>query len=388
MIAVAILLFLVIPIISIPILIFGLIFDSKNQKIYALMLSISVGLLVYQLLPDTSLDLYRYYQIMDVYKEYSIVEFLEQFLQGSEPLAKFYIYLISKTGRFNLLPMITSIISYNIIFYIFFDYIKDKKISVLERLLLILFILSTFIVVYLIGIRFVLARLVFFLALYLDLYKRKKALPIFLYFISLLLHSGIIICIICRLFLLFTRGCLRIKEIILIFFLAFSSSFVLSFFGILSNIPILSTLSQQLVNYSATGYADGQILYILQFFSMIVIGLFIIYLYLHKDTKDKSENIFINFNLLILIFSIINYRIPTYIARLLLILLSSVPILFIYYINKKRKENNTIKKNRFVFLYLILMALIVPFMGYQIISLQTAGSYNSILINIITLLFE
>lgn len=385
MVAITILIFIIFPVFSLALILMGLFFDKKYQKIYAFLFSIWMGILVYYLKPDKSLDLYRYYEIMKTYKIYSFSIFLKKYLLGTEPLSKLFLYIISKTGNFNLLPFITSIISYNILFYIFFDYIKDKKITFLERTLLLLFILSSFIVVYIIGIRYVLSRLVFFLALYLDLYKNKNKKAILLYLISLLLHSGIIICILCRIFLLLTKGKLKIKELIIIIILGLSRNLIFKFINLLSNISILSTLSKQLSNYSVTTYSEFQNMYFLQFFTLTLIGLFLIYLKFFQKNKSIVNNSFLNFNIIIFCLDVLYCKIPTFLLRLLLILITNSLILCIDYFNKRNDNSKKI-------IYVSLITLIVPYFAYQLISLSTAGSYGNLfsiglIKNIIILLF-
>ena len=189
--------FVLAPFLATPFVIMGLFLDKsmKNKKIYAIMLAILIALLLYYFIPDESKDLSRYYTIMGQLSTKSIGELWEYALVRDDPMSWTYFYTISKLGNHNLVMIFTTLISYSILFYVVFDHQKKAKISNLDFGMVLVFMLSTFYLVDdITGVRFCIGRLVFFLALYLEMYKGvKKRRAIALYIISALMHSSCIL---------------------------------------------------------------------------------------------------------------------------------------------------------------------------------------------------
>ena len=88
---------------------------SRVLKLYTLILSIMGFICV----PYVTADLYRIYNILDYYSTLSFSAFYEtRFAGASDAMALLFYWCISKTGIFQLLPMITAFVCYNCIFYI------------------------------------------------------------------------------------------------------------------------------------------------------------------------------------------------------------------------------------------------------------------------------
>ena len=272
--------FFLFPIFSFPLIILAFLLDKnyKHKIIYAVLLALLAAILLYYFIPDSSKDLYRYYTIMGRLSNLSLNDFFIYMSGRTEPLANIYFYIFAKTGNNNLIMIVTTLISYGLIYYVIFNHQKVAKLSNLDFNVIFLFILS---VLYLVdditGIRFCIARLLVFLALYLDLFKGKKnTWIILLYLISMLIHTSCIVFVLARLFMKISKNKFNICTFLFLLLIAMSPQLIITASSYLSNVPFLSSLSakaQEYLNLNAGLYS----MFVLQI--IIAIVLYIILLY-------------------------------------------------------------------------------------------------------------
>lgn len=304
MIAAITILFFFLPVFSLPLVLLALILESDNKRKlwYAILIGIFVAILLYYLIPDESKDLYRYYILMGKNYNAPFGEFLLSLTTKTEPISNIYFYLFSKTGNYNLITIFTTIISYGIILYILFSQQKTNRTSNLGFNIILFLSFST---IYLIdditGIRFCIGRLLFTLAIYLDLYKKKRnILTSLLYLSSALVHTSCIILILLRLFHKMTKEKFNIVTLLLVAAVSLSPTILLSASANLSNIPFLTTLSDKAAEYLELN-AGLYSMFILQ----IILAIIFTFILCWIRKKGKSNNGYINFVLLVLTFGLL-----------------------------------------------------------------------------------
>lgn len=379
-------LFFLFPFLSLPIILVLFFVDKnfKHKRIYVIFLAILASLLLYYFTPDPSKDLFRYYIIMGKLSAFSISEFWMYLTSRVEPVSNIYLYIFSKIGNFNLIMIATTLISYMLIFHVLFDHQKKVKLSNQDFNIILVFMFSVFYLVDdITGIRFCLARIVFFLALYLDMYKNNKKLYVkFLYLLSLLIHSSCVIFIVLRIFLKFIKNRFNIKTFLFLTVLSISPQVIIKMASVASKISFLSTLSvkaEEYLNLNAGFYP----MFILQI--IVMLFLFIVLIFLKKNCKS-SNTIYINYVLLVLSIGLLFVRCTSISTRFIrAAIIFSLPILMDYL--------KTLKSKNKLVVYIILLVISGVSICFQISHLTVKITYGDlfetgIFKNIISLLLK
>ena len=99
------------PVFAIPFFIIFLFMVEPKYKVYVMiMLSVSLGVILFQIVPNETMDLYRYYKIIDTFREISFNPLL--LFNNSDPITYGLMYLVSKTYNNHFLPFISIILFY------------------------------------------------------------------------------------------------------------------------------------------------------------------------------------------------------------------------------------------------------------------------------------
>jgi len=196
--------------------------------------------------PKSDPDLVRYLQILQSYKGKSLIESFNTNYSNLY-VVDILFHIVTLLGDDQLLPAISSFIFYAILFYILVDYKLQVNLS--NRHFITYLCFSVFSVNFgsiVNGIRWPIAFIVFILATYRELFRKKKNLFTYLlYMTAILLHFSILALVCIRLLLL-----LHNKRIII------CSSFIMLW------IPqILAVLSQSLGKIHTSSYLLKQIQY-------------------------------------------------------------------------------------------------------------------------------
>ncbi|MBO5530139.1 MAG: EpsG family protein [Bacilli bacterium] len=358
----------ILPIIVLPLVLLFLMIEKNNhnKKIYCVIFAIIVSFILYNFKPNQSLDLYRYYKLMDSFSLLDFSSFFKYLTSNIEPISNLLFYFFSKTNDNNLLIYFISLISYLIQIYIIFDYQEKKELSNGKFNVIIIYFLSTFQIIYYIsGVRFCLARLLFFLALYQDFYKGKKGiLIILLYMIPVLIHQSMLILLIFRLLLLINRNKFDFKFIIFFLLMFIIPNLIFNFTDQLSSsFSFLGLLSQRTEGYLNSGNNFSNI-YKLQLCLLIIM---IIYTLLIKYKKIETNNKMINYSLIVMFFSLVFYN-SAVLSNRFISICSSYFILFLMDYIKSIKGFF-----RFV-LEIIILIMSFVFLIFQFIQLKF-GTY-------------
>lgn len=337
----AIILFTLFPFLTIPIIVIGIIKDRKHSIIYALLLAFLLAIIAYNFNPIQAQDLYRYYYLMNVYySPMSIGEYIGIFFQNNKLLFTFIVYLISKTGNFNILPFICTLIGYFLTFYMILDYSRIKKISSkITIFMILLFLCIYYHINFISSLSQYLAIDIMVFAFYLEYIKNKKGvLYKSLYVIPLFIHISLIIVLVVRILMHFDFKKIW-KFLIPIFALyATSPSIVTALLSIFKNNLLLGPLIEKADMYLVNASHIWDSTYGISVLLLVIFFVVIFYKYkkLNNDILGEKFNNLIEIMLWFNISSVLYFDIFTRFSNVLIILM------IIYIINilnlSKRKE--------------------------------------------------
>lgn len=287
-------LFLIYPILTIPLIVIGSIRDKKHRIIYMIMLAFDIALISLQLDPSKyGLDLNVYFSTMDIMKQMRIETFLQIYITQKEFLTNLLFYIYASIGNYNLWIFTVTFLCYGILFYIIADYAKIKGISnreyIIIMLICILFYNNLFAIT---GLRNSVAMMIFLLAVYLEYFKEKKNISWrILYIIPCFIHMSMIIGIILRLSMIFYKNKTKKYVIFMLIIYATSPSIILYTASKLNGTAIFSDLYAKTTHY-VNGIGAGLIDNIYNLLKLIgFINLFIILEKTYKNQKCNQKNI-------------------------------------------------------------------------------------------------
>lgn len=379
-------LFCIMPFFSLPFVVFGFLSSEKlsHKKIYAMCMAIAVSILLYYFIPDITKDLHRYYIIMKKLSVMEISEFGAYLASKMEPLSNIYFYIFAKIGNYNLIIVVTTLISYCILFCVLWEHQKDINLSNIDFNIVFIFMVSTFYLVDdITGIRFCIARLIFYLALYFDLYKENKKIYIkLLYIVSTLIHSSCIIFLLIRILFSFTKNKFNIKTFFALFLVSISPNILIKLANVTSKIYFFSTLSQKAEEYLSLN-AGLYPMFILQLVIMMLA--FILLLYTRKRNEQSNSN-YINYILIILSIGLLFYQCTSISTRFIrAAIVFSIPILMDFLKEIKVKNKPMV--------YMVILAISIISLAFQLSHLTVKISYGNlfeegIFKNIISIFFK
>ena len=253
---------------------------NSNTKKVLIAYCIILAIMAFLFKPATGNDLYRIYDLVDAYSKSSFSQFVNKLIASNTPISLIYYRVIGLIGIKNLLPCITSIIYYLIVFYIFDDYSEKHRISKKAQSISLLIIMcnSSFFEC-ISGIRTMLAFSLLLKCFYDENYKNKSIIKnIPLYICACLIHSIAIVITITRL-IYYIKAKIKNKKSLpsIIAMLAlFSAFFVYGYSYIIG-------ATDKANEY----FKEGGYNYIWE--NIITVLLFILILFIQSNIKKKSE---------------------------------------------------------------------------------------------------
>lgn len=293
MVLITVILFIIYPIFTLPLIIFGIIKDKKNRLIHLILLAFDLALIALHFDPSSyNLDLNGYFSIMDIMKTMGWDAFIQNFLTQKEFLTNLLFYIFANINNYELWTFFVTFISYSLIFYMINDYSKIKGMNdrnyFLILCLLILLYNNFFVMA---GIRNSLAMILFLFVLYLEYIKEKKNIFYkILYILPCLVHMSMVLGVILRIILFFYKGKKKIYIVIGLMFYAFMPSVILAVANEFTGIGIFSDLYEKTANY-ITNPKEAvleNVLYIMKI--MTFVNLFIIFEKIYKKEDSKIRN--------------------------------------------------------------------------------------------------
>lgn len=365
-------LFIISPILSMPVVLVGLFLEKKHKRYYCFLLSVMIGIICYYIVPNRGMDISRYYEYLDEIRYLPITEALKGISSQSEIITNLFFYVISQLNNNSLVVFFSSLIYYNILFYIIIDYCKIKDLTNKQINMIIIYAMITiWIIPNILGIRYAIAMVVFLLAIYLDMVKQKKNIIYkLLYILPIFIHSSTILFLIMRLILLISNRKTKILIIAIIVLISATPDFI---FTLTQNLPganIVESVSKSVQNYLIDGKETFENI------NLLKIGLAIGFAFALYGIKEKvpKENKLYNYTVLMLVLSLAFCYSPTLCIRLI----DFTNLLFILMLIEIGSIKDLLKaKNNIITFYFIIMLLIS--LRTQIIYFKQPESYNNLI---------
>lgn len=370
-------LFIISPILSMPVVLLGLFLEKKHKRYYCFLLSVMIGIICYYIVPNQGMDITRYYEYLDQIRYLPITEALKGISNQTEIITNIFFYLISQLNNNSLVVFFSSIIYYNILFYIIIDYCKIKELTNKQINMIIIYAMITiWIIPNILGIRYAIAMVVFLLAIYLDIVKQKKNIIYkLLYIIPILIHSSTILFLIIRLILLISNRKTKILVIAMIVLISATPDFIFTLMQNMPGVNIVESVTKSVQNYLINGSETFENI------NLLKIGLavgFALALYAIRE-KVPKENKLYNYTVLMLALSLAFCYSPTLCIRFI----DFTNLLFILILVEIGSMKDILKiKNNIITMYFILM--LVFSLRTQIIYFKQPESYNNLIPDKIT----
>lgn len=370
-------LFIISPILSMPVVLLGLFLEKKHKRYYCFLLSVMIGIICYYIVPNQGMDITRYYEYLDQIRYLPITEALKGISNQAEVITNIFFYLISQLNNNSLIVFFSSLIYYNILFYIIIDYCKIKELTNKQINMIIIYAMITiWIIPNILGIRYAIAMVVFLLAIYLDIVKQKKNIIYkLLYIVPIFIHSSTVLFLIMRLILLISNRKTKILVIAIIVLISATPDFIFTLMQNMPGVNIVESVTKSVQNYLINGSETFENI------NLLKIGLavgFALALYAIRE-KVPKENKLYNFTVLMLALSLAFCYSPTLCIRFI----DFTNLLFILILVEMGSMKDTLKiKNNIITMYFILM--LVFSLRTQIIYFKQPESYNNLIPDKIT----
>ena len=224
---------------------------KKLYNIIPFMLALVLAILAYYFYPvGGNFDLSKYYNLMDMIK-IDDIESITYINNYFEFLFKTYMYLIANVNNYRLFQFFPVLIFYSMLFYIIFDYGKTKEYSNFFIAFVCLFCVCLFrFVLIASSIRYALAYIIFALALYLDLIKKRKGKLIkLLYILPIFIHKTSIILLLFRLLIEIKNKKIIYFIFALFIFVFFFPEVVINILVPFKNFKVIETLINMIYGY-------------------------------------------------------------------------------------------------------------------------------------------
>ena len=98
------LLFFISPLLSLIFTIHGLFTSKKYSLWFGVIFAMTVGLLVYSIVPGQETDLYRYYRYLDDISRYNFSDVISSIWSAGDPLSYSLMYIVSHFLSNNFMP--------------------------------------------------------------------------------------------------------------------------------------------------------------------------------------------------------------------------------------------------------------------------------------------
>lgn len=336
------LLFVISPLISLPIILLGYLFDKKKKSFtYALLMGLLLGIISYHFIPLSSYDLYRHHLVCYTLKGKTFAYLLKNINNFDlELFPLLYTYIISMLKNINLQQFFVVTIGYTIIFSILYDYRKKENIKLIPFLIITCFTYFGFNALnFISGLWFYIALITLFLTLYLDYYcKWNKKIVYVLYIATLFMHTSMFFPIVILIIYKIMGNKFNLKSLMICGLIFMIPTFLLSLLNSIVSTSILSNIEWLINvyfdnNYLMQRFYSGNAFYI----EMIKLFISLLFIFLLRKEK-KFENIkgFIIIlsvcTLIMMIKSIVMIRF------IMLIQFLSIPFMIEYFSDFKKRK--------------------------------------------------
>lgn len=236
--------------------IIGLLKTPNKWKIYLVLIAISISVVAFNYNPTVEGDLTRYMKWADECSKLKFSQVSAYFREGSNfdsnlVVTITFFWIMGKIHFLHGIPMITTTVAYLIAFYITGDFLeREGRSNLIKWIYLFQFCMIPFVSV-INNVRNIVAFSLIVLAVYLDVYRKKRNIfVLILYIVPLFIHSSAAI-------LIFLRVCLILPRKIKCFFLALVFAFptvITYLYAHVSTIPHIGNVTVLIVGLINKGY--------------------------------------------------------------------------------------------------------------------------------------
>jgi len=362
--------FVLIPIVGVPLSIIGYIYDkNRNSIVYSLILATILGIFAYNFIPLKSYDLYRHHLVFWQLSDTSIHYFIKNINNFDlELFPMIYTYIISFFHNVNLLQFFIVTLGYTIIFGIIYDYRKKTNISTFAFVIISLISFFGFNALnFISGLWFYIAMLVFLLALYLDYYcNYNKKVCYIMYVGTLFMHTSMFFVFLILLVYKLCGNKLNLRSLFICVLIFIVPVYLLRILSSIFNFSFLNNINWLLNIYFDNNNAMFRF-YSGTAFVIEIIKLFLSLLFIFMNRKNEKLK---NVNGLIILISvctiIMMFNSIVMIRFIMLIQLLAIPNLIEYF--SKIKRNNL-----WILIGLVFVMLFFMLFFYNIMSQQNFG---------------
>lgn len=224
---------------------------KKHKKYYILFFCIALGMVGFYIEPIRDLDLYRYFNQMDIMQQLDFKEFILEYIFQPELISNLIFYFVAKIDAYGLLCMIAVIVSYYIVIKCVLDYSDRKNIKLIERVVVLVLVLSVMTFSHFaVRIRNNIGIVICAYAFYREYVQEKKNwLTKVLYILPCFIHTSMLFGVIIRMILFLKKKYLKIALIIIMLILFFGTNFIIILGDLLSNVAMFSSYSTKISAY-------------------------------------------------------------------------------------------------------------------------------------------
>ena len=241
----ALMVFMICPIMVLPFVFIGLKKDKRHRKIYLAIIAFLLALFSYSYQPTSIEDLYRHQSDAMQYQYSEIDTLIDDIHNEPEQLAIAYKFMIGKTGNPSLLQFFTSAVSFFILLYLLNAYTeKNEKLRGWKLVGVWLFVLSGFYyIVITSNIFYTLALEIFSLGVYMDYARNRKIVGWVFYILPVFIHTCAILPLALIVLYKLLRSRINTKNVVLLVILILSIHILLSVVAANINLPIITEIS-------------------------------------------------------------------------------------------------------------------------------------------------
>lgn len=264
--------------------------NKSEKNYYILFFCLAVGMIAFYIDPIQELDLYRYFKQMDYMSQFNFMEFINIYAFKPELLSSLVFFFISKIGHYGLLSMIATTVSYYLIIKCILDYANKKNMRLIEKVIILLFVLSVMIFTHFATrIRNNVAVVICAYAFYREYVKGKNnLLTMFLYILPCFIHTSMLIGVIIRLLLFLKEKYLRLVIIIVMLILVVGTMYITALGDMISNFAMFSSYDTKISVYilNGTEYEPTNVKVKFIFMAFILLNT----IYMMKKYNYKKDN--------------------------------------------------------------------------------------------------
>lgn len=249
------------------VILLNLVFGRKYNRICLAATVCAFGVLAFFVVPTKNMDLYRYINVMELYRDVGWLWVLKNDT-GSNPLAAVFFYAASLVDDNRFLPMITVLLTYGFSIALLYKAKKDFGAKHADMMLALVFFLLNFNLCYVIDVvRIYICFAVMAFFLYVDIVEKKHRWLCWIVYLALCyVHYAMLVFVLIRLYFAVTRKLkglfMAISMLLLPVLLRVGYSMIIRFDG--SSSVLLGTMSDK-----AQGYMDYDVFGIWQFLASI-----------------------------------------------------------------------------------------------------------------------